>query len=114
MSSLEQVPTTRVLNLTRLLSRAGRTLTGVDRVELAYLRRFLTDDTPVFGLIRTSLGWLFLDRDGMQAFQVAVTTGDWGRRGLLSRLSYRLSARRQAALSLLDSSFECNTPAQRA
>ena len=98
---MEQVPTTRVLNLTRLLSRACRTLTGVDRVELAYLRRFLTDDTPVFGLIRTSLGWLLLDRDGMQAFEAAVTTGDWGRRGLLSRLSYRLSARRQAALSLV-------------
>lgn len=97
---MDRAPTTRILNLTRLVSRAGRVLTGVDRVELAYLRRFLADDVPAYGLIRTSLGWLLLDRAGLQAFEAAVTRGDWGRAGWLARLSRRLSVTQQAAVSL--------------
>ena len=95
---MDRIPPTRLLNLTRLMSRAGRVLTGVDRVELAYLRQFLADDTPAFGLIRTSLGWLLLDRNGLRAFDAAVLSGDWGRAGLLSRLSRRLTKPQQAAL----------------
>ncbi len=53
------------------MSRAGRMLTGVDRVELAYLRQFLADDVPTFGLIRSSLGYLLLDRAGMAAIAAA-------------------------------------------
>jgi len=93
-------PKHRLLDLTRLLSRAGRRLTGVDRVEFAYLRRFLSDAEPVHGLIATSLGFLLLDRSGMSAVQSALISGFWGKRGLVSRLSLKLDPTRQAALSL--------------
>lgn len=58
----------RLLDLTRSLRRAGRLPTGVDRVERAYLRHLIGDDVPLFGLIRTALGYLLLDRAGMHAF----------------------------------------------
>lgn len=38
--------------------------TGIDRVELAYLDHFLAGDLPLFGLVRTGLGYLLLDRQG--------------------------------------------------
>lgn len=56
-----------LLDLSRLLARAGRLPTGVDRVELAYLRHFLGLDVPVFALARTAYGYVLLDRAGMQA-----------------------------------------------
>ena len=59
-------PPARLIDLTRLVSRQGRgALTGVDRVEIAYLRHFLDQRQPVFGLIRTPLGYLLLDRSGL-------------------------------------------------
>lgn len=79
------VPPARLLDLTRLLSRLGRgVLTGVDRVELAYLERLLADPLPLFALVRTRLGFLLLDRAGAQAVthwalnapQTARTTRD--------------------------------------
>ncbi|WP_415922372.1 glycosyltransferase family 4 protein [Tateyamaria sp. SN6-1] len=56
-----------MLDITRLMRRAGRVLTGVDRVELAYLRAVLDDPVPVFGLIRSRWGYILLDSTGMQA-----------------------------------------------
>jgi glycosyltransferase involved in cell wall biosynthesis len=85
----------RLLDLTRLTSRAGRVLTGVDRVELAYLRALLGRDDPVFGLVRTVLGFVLLDRVGMAAFAAAVQTGQWGkpdRIAALARLDPALGA----------------------
>ena len=77
----------RLLDLTRSLRRADRRATGVDRVETAYLEQFLKDDAPCFGLVRTPLGYLLLDRTGLAAFldrlQAAVP---WGKATLLSRL----------------------------
>lgn len=56
-----------VLDVTRLTSRLGRgVLTGIDRVELAYLAQVLAQDAPVFGLVRTKLGFLLLARAGCQ------------------------------------------------
>lgn len=56
----------RILDLTRLVSRIGSgPPTGVDRVELAYLDRFLNDETPVFGLARVGRGFFLLDRTGL-------------------------------------------------
>jgi glycosyltransferase involved in cell wall biosynthesis len=47
------------------VSRLGRGwLTGIDRVELAYLRRFQADAVPFFALVRTPVGFVLLDRDG--------------------------------------------------
>ena len=39
-------------------------MTGIDRVELAYLRYFLSQPDPLFALVRTALGFVLLDRDG--------------------------------------------------
>ncbi len=93
-------PPARLLDLTRLLSRAGRgPLTGVDRVELAYLRRLLQDDVPVFALLRASPVDVLLDRAGMEAFLLRITgEAGWGRPDLLARVM-RHPPQRQRALS---------------
>ena len=54
-----------LIDLTRLVSRQGKgALTGVDRVELAWLDHLLTRDTPLFALLRTVPGYLLLERAG--------------------------------------------------
>jgi glycosyltransferase involved in cell wall biosynthesis len=58
-------PSARLLDLTRLVSRLGRSaLTGIDRVELAYLQHLISRPEPLFGLVRTALGFVLLDRVG--------------------------------------------------
>ncbi len=81
----------RLLDVTRLVSRLGRgPLTGIDRVELAYLMRFLADEAPLFALVRSAAGFLLLDRRGCAGLlalihdQKALPPAD-----LLSRLLYR-------------------------
>jgi len=78
-----------LLDLTRLVSRLGQgRQTGVDRVETAYLDHFLTLSTPVFGLVRSKLGFLLLDQRGMAAFQRQVAqAAPLPSADLLSRLS---------------------------
>ena len=62
-----------LLDLTRLVSRVGRgPLTGIDRVELAYLEHLLTLPAPVFALVRTALGHVLLDRHGAQGISDRV------------------------------------------
>ena len=81
---------TRLLDLTRLVSRVGRgPLTGVDRVESAYLDRLLAAPQPVFGLMRSKLGYLLLDRAGMVGVQRLVAGAVLGPADMISRLSYR-------------------------
>ncbi|WP_299139674.1 glycosyltransferase [uncultured Tateyamaria sp.] len=58
-------PPARLLDLTRLMRRVGKVLTGVDRVEWAYLRALMADPVPVYGLIRAQLGYILLDPDGV-------------------------------------------------
>lgn len=80
--------TARLLDLSRLASRLGRgPLTGVDRVEQAYLTEFLAQDAPVFGLVRTALGFLLLDREGMKALRDSRV--DLDSIDLPSRLAWR-------------------------
>lgn len=80
-------PTARLLDLTRSLRRVGRVATGVDRVELAYLAHLLTGDAPLFGVARTALGYVLLDRAGMQGFRDRLEGRvPWGRADLVSRL----------------------------
>ena len=80
-------PAGRLLDLTRSLRRAGRTATGVDRVELAYLSELLTRDAPLYGVARTALGYVLLDRAGIHAFHDRLMGRvPWGRADLLSRL----------------------------
>jgi glycosyltransferase involved in cell wall biosynthesis len=78
----------RLLDLSRLVSRLGRgPFTGVDRVELAYLTEFLAQTMPVFGLVRTALGFLLLDRAGLEALRDSRI--DLSRCDLPSRLAWR-------------------------
>jgi glycosyltransferase involved in cell wall biosynthesis len=88
----------RLLDLSRLVSRAGRTQTGIDRVELAYLHAFLAETVPVFGLVRSAWGYLLLDRQGCR-FLLQRVTGEkpWGQADLLSRLRRNLDPMRQRA-----------------
>ncbi len=65
-------------------------LTGIDRVERAYLAHLLEDPVPLFALIRTRAGYLLLDRAGAQAFLDRLDRDDWpARPDLLSRLAPR-------------------------
>lgn len=77
----------RLLDLTRSLRRAGRVATGIDRVERAYLTRFIEGQTPAFALIRTPLGYVLLDRVGLIQFRDRLEGQTaWGSVDLLSRL----------------------------
>ena len=89
----------RLLDLTRLISRVGRgPMTGVDRVEFAYLTEFLRRPEPLFGLVATSVGQSLLDRRAM-AELAARFSGQtpWGRPDLLARFSRSLSPARKGA-----------------
>lgn len=80
-------PAARLLDLTRSLRRVRRTATGVDRVELAYLSELLRRDAPLYGVARTALGYVLLDRAGIQAFHARLMGHvPWGRADLMSRL----------------------------
>lgn len=62
-----------LLDLSRLFSRLGRgPLTGIDRVELAYLNHFLDDPAPLFALLRKRFGYVLLDRAGCARLRDAV------------------------------------------
>ncbi|MGR3435204.1 MAG: glycosyltransferase family 4 protein [Shimia sp.] len=67
----------RLLDVSRLASRAGRMLTGVDRVERAYLRALLGRGDPLWGLCRTRWGYLLLDRTGLEGLAAALEAGSW-------------------------------------
>jgi glycosyltransferase involved in cell wall biosynthesis len=81
----------RLLDLTRTLTRLSRdAATGIDRVERAYLRHFLADEAPLFGLVRTALGFLLLDRDGVRHLAArAAGAAATGPADLLGRLTRR-------------------------
>jgi hypothetical protein len=65
----------RLLDLSRTVARAGRVPSGIDRVELAYLRELVALGEPFFGLIRTRVGYLLLDVKGAARLQEAVEGG---------------------------------------
>lgn len=61
--------------------------TGVDRVELAYLDHLLTCREPLFGVARTTLGYVLLDAAGAAAIAARIHDRvDWGAGDGLSRL----------------------------
>jgi hypothetical protein len=47
-------------------------MTGIDRVEAAYLAHLLAQDRPIFGLIRTALGFVLLGRQGCAQLQASL------------------------------------------
>lgn len=78
------------MDLTRTIRRAGRPATGVDRVERAYLARLLAEPVPVFGLVRTTLGYVLLGRDGVRGVHARVTGAvPWGAADALSAFARR-------------------------
>ncbi|MBU2359604.1 MAG: glycosyltransferase family 4 protein [Alphaproteobacteria bacterium] len=92
----------RLLDVSRLASRAGQVATGVDRVELAYLQALTADGgTPVFGLCRTALGFVILDRLGLLALGQCFATRDFPKPDLLSRLNRRLTPAAKLGQSLV-------------
>ncbi len=96
---LEQPPA-RLLDVTRLLRRAGRVWTGVDRVELAYLQELVSGPVPVWGLARTPFGYLLLDRDGLIGFHARLR-GDlpFTEPDILSRLQRSMPETARRALT---------------
>ncbi|MES2433261.1 MAG: glycosyltransferase family 1 protein [Pseudomonadota bacterium] len=90
----------RLLDLTRLMSRLGKgPMTGVDRVEYAYLDQFLRLDTPCLGLVRTALGFLLLDRTAMTALRDGSL--DLTRNDLIGRIAWRRDPARGLAEAAL-------------
>lgn len=79
-------PPARLIDLTRLVSRAGLPLTGVDRVERAYLVELLERATPLMALIRTPVGYLLLDRRGARDVLGRIDSRDYGGPDLISRI----------------------------
>ncbi len=87
----------RCLDVTRLLRRAGRVPTGVDRVELAYLRQLVDEPVAFYALARTRLGYVLLDREGAREFLHAIETGQFDALDGLGRIAFqRPLAERQA------------------
>jgi glycosyltransferase involved in cell wall biosynthesis len=72
----------------------------VDRVEAAYARELLNRDDPLFALVRTSMGFVLLDRNGVRALWERLTGATpWGAPDLLSRLFLKSSEAKRAAES---------------
>jgi glycosyltransferase involved in cell wall biosynthesis len=98
-------PPARLLDLTRSMSRLGKgPMTGVDRVEAAYLAALLEEETPLFALVKTKLGFLVLDRKGARAVLDLMNGGALPPADLLSRLTCRgdlLRAKAETALRRL-------------
>lgn len=72
-------------------------MTGIDRVELAYLSQLLALETPLYGLVRSGAGWLLLDRAGCQGLAAFVRGAALAKPDLLSRLIHRGNPVRAAA-----------------
>src|SRR5690554_4962217 len=92
---------TCLLDVTRLLSRAGRgPLTGIDRVELAWLEVLLARGGPLFGLAQDAGAQVLLDAAGLSALRDRLTgRAEWGPPDLRARLRLRQPAARRRALS---------------
>ena len=89
----------RLLDLSRLVSRLGQgALTGIDRVELAYLKALLARDAPFHALVRRSGGFCLLDRAGAASIADLADGRDLPMaRDLVARMVWRLAALRARA-----------------
>lgn len=89
-------PAARLLELTRVLSGHGRRSTGVDRVCLAYLRALCADNVPLFGLYKSSLGYILLNQAGVEALlQKLDGVVPWGEADWLSKMRRRAGVHAQ-------------------
>lgn len=93
-------PPARLLDVTRLTSRAGRVLTGIDRVEAAWLDALLVEKTPLFGLARVAGAYVLLDRSGLSTLRDRlVGVAPWGPVHPLFRLARKLNPLQRRAQS---------------
>ncbi len=94
-------PPARLLDLTRLVSRIGRgAATGVDRVELAYLRRLVSYPVPLFLLVRTPLGFIVLDQTAAsEVLRCLRGETRWGKTDLIGVLTRKLPLEQRRALA---------------
>ena len=90
-----------VLDVSRLLSRVGRgPLTGIDRVERAWLAALCGGAAPMRAVARSAPGRVVLDRDGAAGLLARIDGAvPWGAPDLLSRLRLRQPAARRRAMS---------------
>ncbi len=90
-----------MLDLTRLISRVGRgALTGVDRVEMAYLMRLARDDTPLWGIVHTAQFDYVFDPNGMAKLCDKITgKTPWGAMDLRALLRFKQSAAQKSVQS---------------
>lgn len=93
------MPSARLLDLSRLISRVGRgPLTGIDRVELAYLAALMAAPEPLFALVRVAGGFALLAPAATATLRDHLTgQAPWGRPDLLARLTRRTAPARGAA-----------------
>lgn len=93
--------TARLLDISRLVSRAGLgALTGIDRVELAYLREFLRRPEPVFGICRLPRSYAVLNQNALARLEPQLSGKlPWTHPGLAKLLFPKFSAPRQAAIA---------------
>lgn len=90
----------RVLDVTRLVLRTGRpALTGIDRVERAYLREFLARPEPLFLLMKQGRRQWLLPRSAGAELELWLEAG-LAPRGLVERLALRRGAPALAARRL--------------
>ena len=73
------------------MSRAGRLPTGIDRVEIAYLKAVLANKVPAFGIARTALGYVLLNDVGLRQFLEHVAGEPWHDPDWISRIGRRLT-----------------------
>lgn len=76
-------------------------MTGVDRVEFAYLRALVADPVPLFALARTRIGYVLLDRPGATAILGCAQRDDWGPLDALGRVMRRGSETHRRAEAAL-------------
>lgn len=62
-----------------MVRRAGRPLTGIDRVELAYLQTLSARPDPFFAISRTKLGYVLLDHGGARDMAQRLGTDSFGK-----------------------------------
>lgn len=63
-------------------------MTGVDRVELAYLKQLSQESVPLYALVRSAFGYLLLGPEAIGKIAARLEgRAAWGRPDLLSRLS---------------------------
>lgn len=89
------------LDVTRIVSRVGAgPLTGIDRVEYAYLRELCSREVGLFCFARAATGFALLDKGGALGLKERIDgVKAWGPIDLPALLSFRISPARRAAES---------------